>query len=149
MDVAQPVVTGVAAAVLELHQPGLDVQLVMGHQDFFRRDLVKARQSGNRPARQVHEGLRLEQPQRVAIDAGAPDLRLKRLVIGQCDLELVGYGIKPPEARVVARCLVLGARISQADKQLDHGQIIGPVMGAIRQRKRPARAGRGQLQPGC
>jgi hypothetical protein len=71
VDVAQAVVAGVAAAELELDLAGHEVQLVVHHQDFLGLDLEEARQRGHRLARQVHEGLRLQQPHGLAVDAGA------------------------------------------------------------------------------
>jgi hypothetical protein len=61
----------VAAAALELDLARGQVQFVVHHQDFFRLDLEEARQRRHRLARQVHEGLRLQQPHALAVHGGA------------------------------------------------------------------------------
>ena len=50
MDVAQPVVAGVAATALEFGLSWRQVQLVVHHQDFGRGDLVKTCQCRHRLA---------------------------------------------------------------------------------------------------
>jgi hypothetical protein len=71
VDVAQAVVARMAAAALELGLAGHDVEFVVDHQDFFWADLEEARQCCHRLARQVHEGLRLQQPHGLALHRGA------------------------------------------------------------------------------
>jgi hypothetical protein len=62
MDVAQAVVASVAAALLELDLTRQQIEFVVRDQHLVRGDLEKARQRGHRLARQVHVGLRLQQP---------------------------------------------------------------------------------------
>ncbi len=110
VDVTQPVVPRVAAAALELDLPGGQVQLVVHHQDLFRLDLEEARQRGHRLARQVHEGLRLQQPHALAVHAGAARQPVVAALGYQVHLQLARQRINPPEPGVVARGLVIWAR---------------------------------------
>jgi hypothetical protein len=57
MDVAQAIVSGMAAAEFEFGFSRWDVQLIVDHQDLIRLNFEEPSQSGDRFARQVHEGL--------------------------------------------------------------------------------------------
>ena len=54
MDIAQAIVTRMAAAEFEFGFARLDVQLIMHHQNFLRLDFVEACQSPDLLAREVH-----------------------------------------------------------------------------------------------
>ena len=60
-DVLESVVPGAAAAQLELHGAGLQVELVVRDQDFLGRDAIEPRQRGHRLAASIDEGLRQSQ----------------------------------------------------------------------------------------
>ena len=54
MDVAQPVVSGVTATVLDAQAPGGEVELVVDHHDVVERQLVEPHGGADRVARLVH-----------------------------------------------------------------------------------------------
>src|SRR5712692_1519069 len=62
-DVLQAVVAGDAAAELELCRARREIELVVHDEDFLRLDLVEACERADRLAREVHIGLRQQQPQ--------------------------------------------------------------------------------------
>ena len=113
--------TSVAAALLELGLTGGQIQLVVGDQDFLGRDLVEARQRRDRLAGEVHEGLRLQQPDAATLHVGARHQAVIAALGHQLHAQRAGDGVDPPEAGVVARGFVLGARVAEADEEFDHG----------------------------
>ena len=115
---------GVAAALLELGLTRGQVQLIVHDQYFFRRNLEEPRQRRDGLAGQVHERLRLQQPNGVAVHVGARYQAVVAPLGHQPRAQGVGEVVNPPEARVVPRGLVLRAWVAQADEQLDHGVII-------------------------
>ena len=121
MDVAQAVVTGVAAAALELDLTGGDVELVMDDQNFFGLNLEEARERGHRFTGGIHEGLRLQQPHGVAVDVGAGHQAVVAALGNERYLEFACEFVDPPESGVVSRCFVFGAGVAEANKQFDHG----------------------------
>ena len=125
VDVAQSVMAGVAAIEFELGLAGGDVQLVVRNQYFFRGDFVKARQRRDGLAREVHEGLRLQQPHGVSIHGAAARVAMEVAIHRQRDFERSGQRVNKPEPRVVAGVAVLRARVAQSDEQFDHAGILG------------------------
>ncbi|MCY1377762.1 hypothetical protein D9M69_653520 [compost metagenome] len=125
MDVAQTIVASVSAPFLELHFAGWQVKLVVHHEHFFRRNLEKPSQRTHRFAREVHEGLRLDQPHALASHGCARDQAEVTPFHLQRDLEQARRFIHPPETGVVAGVFVFRTRIAQAGDELDHAQIIG------------------------
>src|SRR5688572_13199146 len=135
-DVLQAVVPGDAAALLEARHAGLEVELVVNHQDFLRLDLEEAGEHLHRLAAQVHERLRQQQP-----DVGMlADQRLELRILAQRDAVGLREALHQPEACVVPRALVLLARVAQADDQTNHflsflsafsaGAFSAPAFGA-------------------
>ena len=125
LHVLQPVVPTIAATLLELHLAGLDVQLIVNRQDFFWRDLEEARQRRHRLARQIHEGHRLQQPNRLrcgVVHAG--DQAVVTALDLQARAKLAGEFVNPPEAGVVAGVCVFRAGVAEAYKETNHGWII-------------------------
>ena len=59
MDIAQTIVTRMAATEFKFGFARCDVQLVVDHQNFFWLDFEEARQCTHRLAREIHEGLGL------------------------------------------------------------------------------------------
>ena len=141
MDVAQTVVSGVAAAQFQLGFTRHHVQFVVHHHDLRGFDFVKPCQRSHSLARQVHEGGRLQQPQGVALQRGAGHPAVVVFIRLQLNLQLLGQLIDPPEPRVVAGVFVFSARVAQADKQFDHG---GGLSGAS---KGPLNTSRHQKSP--
>ena len=103
MNVAQAVVAGVAAAEFELGLAGHHVQLIVHDHDFLGLDLEKARQRAHRFARQVHEGLRLQQPDSLALQRGARHQAVVAAVACQIDLQLARLVQHLADSAVVAR----------------------------------------------
>ena len=133
---AQTVVPGVPAALLEPQLARDQVQLVVEHPDVLRRDLEVAHRLANRLARQVHEGLRLDQQHPVG--AKAP-LRHPGLELAPPGAEAMRPGdrVEGHEADVVAMVGVTCARISQPDEKLhcgppDGARILGGNPGMTR-----------------
>ena len=120
VDIAQAVVTRMAATKFELDLARRNVELVVGNQDFLWCDLEETRQCANRLARQVHEGLRLQQPYGSAMYGGARNHAVVALVHRQTGLEFTSQRVYPPETGVVTGGFIFWARISKANKQFDH-----------------------------
>jgi hypothetical protein len=120
VDVAQAVVARMAAAELELGLAGQHIELVVDHEDFVGRDLEEARQRGHRFPGEIHERPGLEQPHGLAMQVGARDEAVVAAVVGQREFQFAGERVDPPEADIVARGFVFGARVAQSDEQLDH-----------------------------
>ena len=80
----------------------------------------EARRGGDRPARQIHVGHRLQQP-KVAGRLG--DLALELAFAAEGGAELRGKRVDEPEPRIVARARVLAAGIAKARDETDrrHG----------------------------
>src|SRR5688572_28444152 len=116
-DVLEAVVPGDAAALLEPRDAGLEVELVVHHQDFLRLDAEEAGQHLHRLPAQVHEGLRQQEPGAAGILA---DQRLELRVLAQREAARLRKALHQPEAGVVPRALVLRAGVPQADNQPDH-----------------------------
>src|ERR1700730_2190973 len=57
-DILESIVTGAAAAFLELDGAWLQVELVVRDQDFLRCNAIETRQRGHRLAAAIHKGLR-------------------------------------------------------------------------------------------
>jgi hypothetical protein len=146
MDVAQAIVSGVAAAEFEFGFARWDVQLIMNHQDLIGLDLEEPSQSADGFARQVQEGLRLQQPHVLPFDGGACHQAVVGTVWLQLNFEVACDGVYPPKASVVAGGFIVWAWISKANEQLDHVQIIREgVWRALSRRpqaKRPTEVGR-------
>jgi hypothetical protein len=70
-DVLQPVVAAAAAAELQLHGAGRQIELVVRDEDLIWQDLEETRDRDDRLAGTVHVGLRLEQMHFLAVQARA------------------------------------------------------------------------------
>ncbi len=79
-DVAQAVLAAVAAVELQAHGAGIEVQLIVSDQAFFRLDLVVAQRRDDGDATLVHEGGGLEQPYRRASNADLAGLAMQLAV---------------------------------------------------------------------
>ena len=127
VDVAQAVVAGMTAALLELELAGFQVELVMRDQDLLGRDLEETRQRRDRLARAVHESHGLEQPDRLTFEIAAPGNAEIAAFRVQVDLEFACDRLQPPETGVVTGILVFRARVAQADQQFEHGSSLAPA----------------------
>src|SRR5258708_2406297 len=146
--VAHAVVPTVAAALLEAHHAGQQVDFIVCHQDLPRIDALERRQRLHRGATAIHESGRLHQPQLAFSNTYARHLRLvagfapPRRTARACQL------VHEPATRVVARTGVLGTGVTQTDDELElwishAGQLATPLpMGSRRSRPRTMRRGR-------
>ena len=82
-NIAHAVVTTVAAAQLEPHNPGREIQLIVGHEDFTRANLVEARDTGQRPTAAVHVGHGLGQPHLAVGNARAGEIGLMARLVAE------------------------------------------------------------------
>ena len=118
-DVAQAVVSAVAAGLLEPHRAARQIDLVVRHQHLRRRDLVETQHARNRPAAAIHEGHRLREPDLLAADAHARELRLVLAFEAERAAVPARQFVHEPEARVVTRARVFGARIAEPDDEFE------------------------------
>jgi hypothetical protein len=110
-DVPQAVVAGDSAPLLHLHHAWRKVELVVHYEDLFGLDLEEPREHLHRAAARVHEALGHEQPG--AARFMPADQRLEFRILAQADAVGQREALEQPEARVVARALVLLARIAE------------------------------------
>ena len=94
-----------------------------------RRDLVEPQHARHRAAAAVHEGHRLDQPDLLAADAHARELRLVFALVAKRAAVAARQLIHQPEAGVVARARVLGARIAEPDDELE--SVAGHVSSGL------------------
>ena len=92
-DVAQAVLAAVAAVELQAHGAGRQVQVVMRDQALLRLDLVVAQRRDHGDAALVHEGGRLQQPDRFAAEAHAAGFAVQLAVEGEALALPAGEGI--------------------------------------------------------
>src|SRR5260221_205020 len=121
-DVLQAVVAGDAAALLQARRAGRKVEFIVHHQDFLRLDLEEPGDHLHRIPAGIHEALRQQQPRRGGVVAA--DQRLELRVLAQRHPGRGGQPFDQPETRVVARALVLLARIAEPDNEADHRLLL-------------------------
>jgi len=125
-DVAQAVVPAVSAALFELGDAGRQVQFVVGHQDFFRRDAEESSQCRDGLAATVHVGGGNQQTNILTLVTEAPG-QAEIFAIGhQVDTLGVGDALNKKGPRVMPGLFVFGAWISQANDQFDGSHDRGP-----------------------
>ena len=115
-----------AAAKLQLHLAGGQIQFIVRHQDLTGLYLEESRQGRYRFARQVHIGHGLQQPHwpRGRVGSGGQS---KVATLGrERHLQLTSDRIHQPKTGVVARILIFRAGVAKAYKQSNHGEIIEP-----------------------
>src|SRR5471030_2760851 len=124
-DVLQAVVAARRAALLQARDAGHQIEFVVHHQHFVRRDLVETGQSADRLAGAVHKCLRFQQPHFLASDSRLGDQRIEAALALQARAgQAVGEIVDQPEAGVVAGLFVFGAGIAEADDQTyGHGLL--------------------------
>ena len=101
-DVLEAVVTGIAAALLDLHAAGRQVKLVVNDEDLIGRDLVVERKRHHGVARAVHVGRGLEKPDVAVADPRPADLALELPLVAEEGARLARELVDEPEAGVVA-----------------------------------------------
>src|SRR5262245_32724813 len=116
-DRAQAVVAGVAAARLDAHFTGRQVELVVEHQDVGVGDFEKALALLYGAAAVVHVGLRLQQQHPPTGNVAVAGQAMKALFPWPEPVPR-GNAIERHEANVVAMARVGAARIAKANKQL-------------------------------
>ena len=118
-EIAQAVVPAVAAGFLEPHRAARQVDFIVRHQHLRRRASCRSPARSDRSAAAIHEShaaWRARAPRRRSVRARARP--------GAC-LEAEHAAVAPrqlihePEARVVTRARVFGARIAEADDELE------------------------------
>ena len=98
--------------------PGRQVELVMHDQHLVRRELEVVAERAHRLAAAIHVAHRLQEPQRLARDLAAARLGVVAPLRPQAQLMAARQFVDEPEARVVARVFVFGARIAEPDDQM-------------------------------
>ena len=104
--------------------PGGEIELVVDHQDLFGLDLEEAGEHLHRPAARVHEALRQEQPGAALVLDAAPTSAWYFGSLRSATPLGRGEALDQPEARVVARALVLLARVAEADDETDQAGLL-------------------------
>ncbi|MNI32011.1 hypothetical protein D3C73_859090 [compost metagenome] len=127
-DVAQPVVTAMAAALLELGNARRQVEFVVRHEDFFRLDAEETGECRHGLAAAVH------------VRGGNQQtniLTLMRIAPGQAEIFAVRHKVHALCVRdalnkkgpcVMPGLFVFGAWISQANDQFDGSHDRGPSL---------------------
>src|SRR5690606_25412135 len=114
LNIAQAVMAGMTATLLQLYLTRLQVEFVMEDEDFFRCELVKPHERPCGLARTIHEGGRLRQDDRSTVEACLCHPCRKRLLKHERRLQIVGQMVGQPEARIVPRRFVFGTGVAQA-----------------------------------
>ena len=118
-DGAQAVVTGMAAAHLDAHVAGGNIELIVNHEQLFGLDLVLAAELGDGAARGVHVRLRLDQHNLAlaALFLGIVDVDERDLGAGLVfpvrDAGLTGQLVDCLKAGVVAGLGIFLARVAK------------------------------------
>ncbi len=113
---AKPVMPGMAAAGLDAQPAGGKVKLVVEDDHVRGRQLEEAHRFPDRLAREVHEGLRLQQDHLIAAEVPLADLALKARAPRRKAV-IRGNAVNGHEADIVAVRLVLPAGVAQPDDQ--------------------------------
>ncbi len=118
-DVLEAVMAAVTTTLLELGDARGQIQFIMGHQNRFRLNLIKTRQSGDRLAGEVHVGVRDEQSHILPINQNAGSVAEELGLFAQADIVPAGQLLHIPGARIVAGFGIFRAGIAQSDDQFD------------------------------
>ena len=112
-----------APTALQAHPAGRQVELVVDHEDLFRRNLEELRQWTHGLARAVHEGNGAQQPHVDPVDHYPANRASELSLLGPMASQCGGDGIYRPESGVMAGPFVLLSGITQSHDQLDtHGR---------------------------
>ena len=125
-DVAQSVVTSVAAAQLELGNAWREIEFVVGHQHGVDRNAEEIRQRRHGLAAAVHVGGGDEQTNVAALMAEFAHQAKILFVEGEADALAVGQALNEKSPCVVPGLVVFGAWITQADDQLNGSHDRSP-----------------------
>src|SRR6185503_9046593 len=117
-DVLDAIVPAGTTALLEARDAGRQVELVVHDENLFGRDLEVLGEGAHGLAAAVHVAHRLHEPQRRVRDRHAADVGVVAALRLQAAIVAARQLVDEPETRVVARVLVLDARIAEADDQL-------------------------------
>jgi len=116
VDRPQPVMAGSAAAAFHPKFARPQIDLVVDHDDFRRRNLEETCCLGDRLAGIVHKGLRLQQQPALAADDTFRNLALESVAKAR-DALTAGDQVDRQEADIVAVTRVTRARIAEADDE--------------------------------
>src|SRR5688572_21136289 len=111
---------GNAATLLQAHGARREIELVVHHQHFLGLDPEKAGEHLHRLPGKIHEGLRKKKPGAVAV---LSDERLELRVLAQHDAVCLRKALHEPEAGIVARALVLFARVAEPNNEPYHEAV--------------------------
>src|SRR5262245_47324599 len=140
---AQPVMTVVAAALLEPYGAERNIQLIVNHQQPLGGDPVVAAQPGHRPAGQVHKGQGLAEGDRLPSQPPPRDRRLE-LAGPEPGAGPGGEHVRHHVPGVVPVGGVARAGVAQSDDEPAFAGHAGTALPA-----RPARQARREPQPDC
>ena len=118
-DVAQTVVAGVAAALLQAHLTRVDVELVVRDEDLLGRDLVVLRGGLHGAAGVVHEREGLQEPNLTLAHADAAHFRLELALFAHDGAFAARERVDEAEPGVVTGARVFGAGVPEPHDQTD------------------------------
>src|SRR3989338_9801563 len=116
-DVFQAVMPTVSAAQLQARCAGLQIQIVMHHQNFRRLDPVELRQRADGSPADIHKGLRLEQQHFMAVQLTARGQTMKFCLVFEAQVLPACEFVHPAEADVMPGGFVFAPWVAQAGNQ--------------------------------
>jgi hypothetical protein len=121
--IAQPVVTGMAASLLEAHGAHGQVQLIVRDQDALGGNLEVTGYGSHRPAAVIHIRGGLEQAQIRTAEGQAAEFPMEAALGLECLTKAASQNIRKPEAHVVPGGRVFGTGVAEPDDKADSGGI--------------------------
>src|SRR5262249_4383251 len=140
VDRAQSVMAGSTAAAFHPKLTWPQIDLVVDHGDFRRRNPKEPRCLGNRVARIVHIGLRLQQEPSLASDHALRKLAFEAATKGR-DAMTPGDQVDRHEADVVSVPGIARARIAKANDETHHTVRSRTLPSRVRELQVAAAAG--------
>ena len=126
-DVTQPVVPSVAAAFLDPHRPGREIEVVVHHEDRGGRDPVVLRDPPDRLPAPVHVRRRLDEPYPACARRRLAGVEREAPGRPEVRPEACGKPVREPEPRVVPGPFVLRPGVAETDQELrSHRREVPP-----------------------
>jgi hypothetical protein len=122
-DIAQAVLAAVPAIELQAGSTGRQVKIVMRDQALLWLDLVVAQRRNDGDAALVHEGGRLQEPDRLATNPHPAGLAMKFAVESEALALPAGKSVNKPKPGVVPGSEVFGTRIPQPDNESQSSHV--------------------------
>src|SRR5579875_3621327 len=116
-DVAQSVLAAVAAVELQPRGAGRQIQIVVHHQQFLRRDLPVVQRRRHRDAAPVHVRRGLDQPHRLAVDLHPAGFRVQPALETETLARTRCQRIDEPETGVVPVAQVFGLGVAETSDE--------------------------------